>query len=216
MEEIFSTGNNYLEILLTLRLGSRILLGVPNIISHDEGIIRMTSGERLSASLEDYLEAIFHIVQKKQAAKAKDIALHLNVSSSSVTGALQSLAKRGLINYAPYDLITLTPDGIHLAKDVIHRHETLHYFLANVLSIDEEEAQDAACRMEHVISQLILERLIQFVKFVEKCPVGGAVWDDERGFICKHMEIYGSCERCEEEIRKFFPTAGDKVSEEIE
>ena len=54
----------------------------------------------LSASLEDYLKAIFRIVAVKQAARAKDISARLNVSNSSVTGALRTLADRGLINYA--------------------------------------------------------------------------------------------------------------------
>ncbi len=63
----------------------------------------------LSASLEDYLEAIFQIVAEKPAARVKDIAKKLNVAGPSVTGALQALTERKLINYAPYELITLTP-----------------------------------------------------------------------------------------------------------
>jgi len=49
----------------------------------------------LSASLEDYLEAIYHIVQKKQAARAKDIVQRLRVKNSSVTGAMRALADKG-------------------------------------------------------------------------------------------------------------------------
>ena len=79
----------------------------------------------LSESLEDYLEAIFHIESKKQAARAKDIAQRLNVKNSSVTGALHSLSEKGLINYAPYDLITLTPKGKTVANGVVRRHEAL-------------------------------------------------------------------------------------------
>ncbi len=162
----------------------------------------MTGSSKLSASLEDYLEAIYLIAEKKRAAKAKDIALKLDVKGSSVTGALQLLAKKGLVNYAPYDLITLTPKGNRIAEDINRRHEALFHFLVKVLSIEEESAQDAACKMEHVISQEILYRLIEFVKFVEKCPVGGALWVDKEGFICKHMETFGSCERCKEEFTK--------------
>lgn len=148
----------------------------------------MTKNQRLSASLEDYLEAIYHIVDKKQAAKAKDIAQRLNVNSSSVTGALQILAKKGLVNYAPYDIITLTSEGKRIARDVIHRHTTLQNFLVKILSVDETEAEETACKMEHVVSQRIMERLVQFVKFIDKCPLGGVMWDDERGFVCKHLD----------------------------
>jgi len=83
----------------------------------------MTLTDTLTASLEDYLEAIFHIIAEKQAVRPKDIAKRLKVSNSSVTGALRSLADKELINYAPYDVISLTPSGETAAKDVIRRHE---------------------------------------------------------------------------------------------
>ena len=52
----------------------------------------MTGLEALSASMEDYLEAIFHVAAEKGAARAKDISKRMKVNSSSVTGALRALA----------------------------------------------------------------------------------------------------------------------------
>jgi len=72
----------------------------------------------LSASLEDYLEAIWHVEAAKGAARAKDIADRLGVNASSVTAALQTLAERGLVNYAPYDIVTLTAAGRPAAVSV--------------------------------------------------------------------------------------------------
>lgn len=164
----------------------------------------MAEIENLSESLEDYLEAIFHIVRRKKAAKSRDISRRLNVNSSSVTGALQVLSKKGFVNYAPYDVITLTPEGERVAKDVIHRHEVLHHFLVRVLSVEETEAEETACRMEHNISPEVLERLIQFVDFVEKCPLGGAIWKENMGFVCKHTETFGNCEECLDEYKKLW------------
>ncbi len=159
----------------------------------------MTAGELLSASLEDYLEAIFHIVKQKGAAKVRDISQRLDVKNPSVTGALQSLAKRELINYAPYDVITLTQEGEKAARDVIRRHEALRKFLVTVLAVDEAEADENACRMEHVISSTVLERLIQFVKFVETCPVGGAKWLEGKGYFCKYKKgMFEECASCDE------------------
>lgn len=134
------------------------------------------TSEQLSESLEDYLEAIFHIETKKHAARAKDIADRMNVSSSSVTGALRLLSEKGLVNYAPYDLITLTPEGKSVAEDVVYRHETLRNFFVKILSIAPEEAEDTACKMEHGISTLILDRLTQFIKFLETCPAENREW----------------------------------------
>ena len=124
----------------------------------------------LSASLEDYLEAIFHIVAQKHVARAKDIAKRLGVNHSSVTVALRSLANKGLINYAPYEVVTLTGEGRLVSEDVARRHSTLQEFFVKVLSVDPDLADTAACEMEHTLPPDILDPLTDFVDFVERCP----------------------------------------------
>lgn len=136
----------------------------------------MANREALSSNMEDYLEAIFHISAEKQAARAKDIAERLKVNKSSVTGALRSLSEKGYVNYAPYDIITLTAAGQVLAKDVVRRHETLKDFFVKILLIDDAEAEEASCKVEHAISETILDRMINFVEFMEICPRGGREW----------------------------------------
>ena len=79
----------------------------------------MATTMKLSASLEDYLEAIFHLVAEEQVARARDIAKRLKVGQSSVTGALHALAEKGLVNYAPYEVITLTHKGEAAAREVV-------------------------------------------------------------------------------------------------
>jgi len=121
------------------------------------------SSTTLSASLEDYLEAIFQILAEKQAVRAKEIARRLRVTRPSVTGALQALAREGLIVHAPYDVITLTPAGETAAREVVRRHETLKDFFTEVLEVEEEEAEEAACGIEHVVSEKIIDRLVALV-----------------------------------------------------
>ncbi|PID74015.1 MAG: DtxR family transcriptional regulator [Desulfobacterales bacterium] len=150
----------------------------------------------LSASMEDYLEAIFHIITKKQAARAKDIALRLKVNNSSVTGALRTLSEKGFINYAPYDLITLTSKGKTHARNVIRRHNALRDFFLKILLIPEEEAEETACRMEHSLPMNILERLIHFIHFVESCPKVGDDWLKSFVTYCSSGEKIGNCDTC--------------------
>ena len=124
----------------------------------------------LSESLEDYLEAIYHIVSAKQAARATDISDRMGVNRSSVTGALRALADRGLVNYAPYDIITLTPVGQAAAEDIVHRHEVLRRFFVSVLGLPEDVADEAACGMEHHIGKLVQRRLRYLAQFIASCP----------------------------------------------
>lgn len=150
----------------------------------------------LTASLEDYLEAIFHIIEEKQAVRAKDIARRLKVSNPSVTGALRSLAEKELITYAPYDVISLTPRGKTVAMDVVRRHEVLSDFFVKVFAVEESAADEAACRMEHSIPKEILERFIRFAEFVEVYPRGGAKWIGGFDSYCSLGETQEDCERC--------------------
>jgi len=135
----------------------------------------------LSASLEDYIEAIFHIVAEKKVARGKEIAKRLKVSRASVTEALRSLSKKGLINYEPYEVITLTEKGREVAEDVIRRHEALKDFFVKVLAIDAAQAEDSACRIEHAAPPEVIDRLIRLVEFVEANPGKGS--DFIRGFL---------------------------------
>jgi len=150
----------------------------------------------LSASLEDYLEAIYHTVEAKGAARAKDIVVRLGVHNSSVTQALKSLAEKELVNYAPYDTITLTESGQAVALDVVKRHQTLRAFLGKVLGLPDAEADEGACRMEHAVSGAILDRIVKFVEYFENCPANDIRWDASVGYFCgRKQEHDGTCGR---------------------
>ena len=169
-----------------------------------------TSG--LSASLEDYLEAIYYILLEKNAVRAKDIAARLKVSNASVTGALRVLGKRNYLNYTPYDVITFTPKGEKVAKKIALRHEVLRDFLVRVLAVKYEEADEAACRLEHGMSEGIADRLVSFIEFIDSCPLGGSKLTE--GFR-RHLECgmdKEQCDRCLELARSDLADAEEEVS----
>ncbi|MBN1394861.1 MAG: metal-dependent transcriptional regulator [Pirellulales bacterium] len=130
----------------------------------------MSQPSSLSTKLEDYLETIYWIVEKKRVARARDIAAALSVHKSTVTAALKSLSRKGLVNYSAYEAATLTPKGRKAAEVVVRRHEIGRDFFINVLALDEKLADANACRMEHVLDPAVMERLAAFAKFVGDCP----------------------------------------------
>ncbi len=153
----------------------------------------------LSASLEDYLEAIYNIIRQKNAVRAKDIAARLKVSNASVTGALRALSKRKFLNYAPYDVITLTPAGEEVAREVVRKHEVLRDFMVKVLAVEYRDADVAACRLEHDIPKDIVDRLVEFIEFIETCPLGGPklIEGFHRHLECRDKEL--RCKQCVEQ-----------------
>ncbi|HUT59480.1 MAG TPA: metal-dependent transcriptional regulator [Phycisphaerae bacterium] len=126
---------------------------------------------KLTASQEDYLEAILALLAERGAARVRDIARRLRVAMPSVTRALGALARRGLVNYAPYEQATLTDRGRELAEGVRSQHRVLVRFLTEVLGLDAKAADANACRMEHAVDESVLRRIKDLQEFVS----GGSV-----------------------------------------
>lgn len=124
------------------------------------------NNEQLSASMEDYLEAIYNIIILKKAARPKDISQTLKVNNSSVTEALNILAQKQLINYAPYELITLTPKGEREAKKIAKRHNVLCDFFTKILLFEDSLAENIACKVEHVIPNNGIETIKHLNNFL--------------------------------------------------
>ncbi len=128
---------------------------------------------KLSASLEDYLEAIFNLAAGSEGARSKDVADTLGVAKSSVTGALQLLREKGLANYEPYGRVTLTRQGRAAARDVVRKHEVLNAFFMDVLGVEQETAQRAACRAEHTLGPEVIEQLLRFMDYLTADSANG-------------------------------------------
>jgi DtxR family Mn-dependent transcriptional regulator len=150
----------------------------------------------LSPSMEDYLEVIHHLIVKNRVARVRDIAGAMNVKMPSVTGALKKLGSKGLVNYDPHQVITLTHKGEKVAKRLVQTHQTVARFLINVLDIDFDVADQNACRIEHAIDDMVLSRLIKYIEFVENCPMAGTQFVDKFGYFCKHGMDKQQCSQC--------------------
>jgi DtxR family Mn-dependent transcriptional regulator len=122
----------------------------------------------LSASLEDYLEAILNVADEDGMARSKDIAATLDVARPSVTGALKLLAKKGLVNYRPYGFVTLTQTGVAQAAKVAKKHDIIESFFMDILGVGHSVAHPAACGAEHLLSPAIVSRMGNFADFVKK------------------------------------------------
>ena len=156
----------------------------------------MEDNHKLSASLEDYIEAIYHIVAEKDFARGKDISTRLKVSGASVTEALRALSKKGLVNYAPYEVITMTAEGRLVAEDVIRRHNALKKFFVEVLAVDDATAELGACKFEHTAPAEIIEQMVNFSKFLDICPRGGNELIQGFADFCKKGKTRINCDEC--------------------
>ena len=135
--------------------------------------MQASTQRKLSASLEDYLEAILNLSAHDKVARSKNIAEALDVSRSSVTGALRTLAEKELVNYKPYGFITLTDRGRAAAQKVARKHNIIKSFFVNVLGVEQDIAGKAACKAEHALGPQIVARLLNFIEFVTQSNKNG-------------------------------------------
>jgi DtxR family Mn-dependent transcriptional regulator len=122
--------------------------------------------------MEDYLEAISVLGEKKGYIRVKDIAKYMKVKMPTVTSALNSLAKRNLVNHEKYEYVELTAQGTEIANDIRHRHDAMLSFLTDVLKMDSKTAEKNACQMEHGIDTETIDRILKLIECMKACPRG--------------------------------------------
>jgi len=146
-----------------------------------------------TASMEDYLEAIANLREEGKAVRVKQISQVLHVKMPSVSSALKKLSREGLVRHEPYGYIELTSQGDKAAKDVVGRHKALSCFFSQALDIDLGTAEEDACKIEHVISRLSLERLTKFLEFTQACPLGEANFSKRYKYYLEHGDLPEEC-----------------------
>jgi DtxR family Mn-dependent transcriptional regulator len=114
---------------------------------------------KLTANMEDYLEAISFCAGKDGAARISTVGEFLGVKTPSVTGAMKALAKEGYVLHERYRGVTLTAKGRRAAEEVKKRHAILKRFLETVLGVNPKTAEQDACKMEHAVSRETMEKL---------------------------------------------------------
>ena len=118
--------------------------------------------KKLSASLEDYLEAIAELSISEGHAHSKEIAAKLGVKMPSVTEALRQLVEAGYIIYNVHYPVELTPAGKTVAGKIIRRHRVLKRFFTDILGLTPEKSAEAACHLEHVVDEDTIARFVIF------------------------------------------------------
>jgi len=154
----------------------------------------------LTPTMEDYLEAIYNLSQEKRVVRVKDIAKRLGVKMPSVTNMLKTLSEKGMIDYEKYEYLELTGRGSDIGSEIDQRHQTLKSFLTDILQIDNDQADEDACKMEHSVSPATLERIVEFMEFVEDCPRSGDDWLENFNVYRRHGK---SNDKCLERMKKF-------------
>lgn len=116
-----------------------------------------------SQTVENYLKAIY-VAQSgyedlEGLVPMGQIAAALGVVPGTATTMVKTLAESGLVRYEPYMGVRLTPAGERLAALVLRRHRLIEQFLVQVLGMNWTEVHDEAERLEHAVSERLIDRI---------------------------------------------------------
>lgn len=126
----------------------------------------------LTEPVEDYLKAIYGIEQGGSAAATNDIAAKLSIAAASVSGMVRRLADQGLVSYERYRGVRLTALGRRAALRTIRRHRVIETYLAQALGYPWDRVHGEAERLEHAVSDELVDRMAAAVGEPETDPHG--------------------------------------------
>ena len=126
-------------------------------------------------SVEDYLQAIFHLEELNESVSTNDLAEEMNVTPASASSMIKRLAQDRIVNYTPYHGATLTQEGRKKALAIIRRHALVEVFLTQVLNVPLDKVDEEAHRLEHSLSDYLEDRIADYLSQPDFCPHGSPI-----------------------------------------
>ncbi|MDQ8193082.1 metal-dependent transcriptional regulator [Coraliomargarita sp. SDUM461004] len=148
-----------------------------------------------SATVEDYIKHIYLVSEKLTSCEVPmgQVAEALGVVPGTATTMVKALADAGLVQYAPRVGVRLTEPGRKLALHVLRRHRLIEQFLVEVLGFDWSEVHEEAEQMEHVVSDLLLERIDRYLGHPTEDPHGDPIPSAEGELLGGALETLLDC-----------------------
>ncbi|EMS31936.1 Mn-dependent transcriptional regulator MntR [Mariniradius saccharolyticus AK6] len=133
----------------------------------------------LTFAEENYLKAIYHLSDGgKKGVATNDVSHAMRTKPASVTDMMQKLGEKGVIEYRKYYGVHLTEDGRKLALQTIRKQRIWEVFLVEKLKFSWDEVHEVADELEHVRSQILVQRLDEYLGYPKFDPHGDPIPDE--------------------------------------
>lgn len=147
-----------------------------------------TYRETLTRSSEDYLKTIYRLTSTGDPAATTAIAEALDLAPASVSGMIRRLSDQGLVEHMPYHGVRLTKQGRRIALRMLRRHRLIESYLVAHLGYTWDTVHDEAERLEHAVSDGLVERIAQALGHPTADPHGDPIPDPD-GSIAEFVHV---------------------------
>ncbi len=125
---------------------------------------------------ENYLKIIYRLSEgNNDDISTNAVAELTQTKAASVTDMLRKLAEKGWVNYQKYQGVRLSPEGEKIALGIVRKHRLWEVFLVEKMGFNWDEVHEIAEQLEHIESDMLIEKLDAFLEFPKTDPHGDPI-----------------------------------------
>ncbi|MBP2615541.1 metal-dependent transcriptional regulator [Chryseobacterium jejuense] len=146
---------------------------------------------------ENYLKALFHLVDNEGKVTINELSKFLNVKMPSVNNMMKKFAEKKWVIYETYKPLIVTENGKREAALVVRKHRLTEMFLVKKMNFGWENVHEIAEQLEHVHSQIFFDKMDEILNYPKFDPHGEPIPDKDGNIIAQDLQKLSGCEEGE-------------------
>ena len=142
---------------------------------------------------ENYLKALFHLIDSENKVTINELSKFLNVKMPSTNNMMKKFAEKNWVIYETYKPLTVTSSGMREAALVVRKHRLTEMFLVQKMNFGWENVHEIAEQLEHVHSQVFFDKMDEILNFPKYDPHGEPIPDKKGNIIAQDLLQLSNC-----------------------
>lgn len=147
----------------------------------------------ISLTEENYLKAIFHLVDENHSVTINELSKFLNVKMPSVNNMMKKFADKKWVIYESYKPLKITASGKKQAALVVRKHRLTEMFLVEKMNFGWENVHEIAEQVEHIQSEMFFDKMDEILNHPKFDPHGEPIPDKDGHIISQHLKKLSQC-----------------------
>ncbi|PQA91767.1 iron (metal) dependent repressor, DtxR family [Chryseobacterium piscicola] len=142
---------------------------------------------------ENYLKALFHLVNDNNNVTINELSKFLNVKMPSTNNMMKKFAEKKWVIYETYKPLTVTSSGMREASLVVRKHRLTEMFLVEKMNFGWENVHEIAEQLEHLHSQIFFDKMDEILNYPKYDPHGEPIPDKQGNIIAQDLLQLSNC-----------------------
>lgn len=142
---------------------------------------------------ENYLKALFHLVDDNNKVTINELSKFLNVKMPSTNNMMKKFAEKNWVIYETYKPLSVTPSGMREAALIVRKHRLTEMFLVEKMNFGWENVHEIAEQLEHVHSQIFFDKMDEILNYPKHDPHGEPIPDKQGNIIAQDLMQLSNC-----------------------